>query len=118
MAYQEQMDAVKQKVNAAVGNAADSAAKAADSAAKFADKAQTGGAALSRDLGDQAADFSGQLAESVKSLGAGAVDLTTTAGDAWDALEERFRELVRRRPVRAVAISVAVGMLFGFLSRR
>lgn len=117
MAYQEQMDSVKQKVTAAVGNAVDSAAKVADSASKLADKAQTGGAALSRDLGNQAADLSGQVSSSMKGFGADAADLTATMGDAWDALEERFRELVRRRPMRAVAVSVAVGMLLGYMSR-
>jgi ElaB/YqjD/DUF883 family membrane-anchored ribosome-binding protein len=118
MAYQEQMEAVKQKVAAAVANTADSASRVADSAAKLADKAQTDGAALSRDIGNRAADLTGQVSDSMKSLGANAADLTATAGDAWDALEERFRELIRRRPVRAVAVSVAVGFLLGFMSRR
>ncbi len=117
MAYQDQMDAVKQKVATAVGNAADSAAKVADSAAKLRDKAQTDGGALWRDIGNRAADLSGQVSDSMKSLGADAADLTATVGDAWDALEERFRELVRRRPVRAVAVSVAVGSVLGFVSR-
>ncbi len=118
MAFQEQMDAVKQKVAAAVGNAADNAAKVADSASKLADKAQSDGAALSRDIGNRAADLSGQVSNSMKSMGADAADLTATMGDAWDALEERFRELVRRRPVRAVLVSVAVGLLLGLVSRR
>ncbi len=117
MAYQGQMDAVKQKVTAAVGNATDSTSKVADSAAKLADKVQTDSAALSRDLGNRAADLSEQVSSSMKTFGADAADLTATVGDAWDALEERFRELVRRRPVRAVVVSVAVGALLGFMSR-
>ena len=117
MAYQEQMDAVKHKVATTVGNAADSAAKVADSAAKLADKAHTDGVALSRDLGSRAADLSGEVADSVKTISADTADLTATMGDAWDALEERFRELVRGRPMRAVIVSVAVGALIGFMSR-
>ena len=51
----------------------------------------------------------------MKSMGADAADLTATMGDAWDAPQERFREVVERRPVRAVLVSVAVEILLGFV---
>jgi ElaB/YqjD/DUF883 family membrane-anchored ribosome-binding protein len=110
MAYLGQIDAVRQKVTA-TGN------DVADGAAKIADRVQTHGAALSQDIGGRVADISGQVSDTVKGVSADAADLTATMGYAWDALEERFRELVRRRPVRAVVVSVAVGVVLGFVSR-
>ncbi len=121
MAYQEHLDAATQKIAGAANNAAEGAASAADKlqsgAAKAADKLQNGADSVRREVVSRASDLSDQAADAVKKLGVDPTELRASMDDAWDALEQRFRDLVRQRPIRAVIVSAAVGVLLGFLSR-
>jgi ElaB/YqjD/DUF883 family membrane-anchored ribosome-binding protein len=99
MAYQGQLDSMTQKAAGAANDVVEGATKAG------------------RDVASRVSDLSDQAADAVKRLGVDPAELKNTMGDAWDALEQRLRELVRRRPIRAVVVSAAVGILFGFVSR-
>jgi ElaB/YqjD/DUF883 family membrane-anchored ribosome-binding protein len=114
MAYQERVDAATQK---AANAANDAASNVADSASKAAEKIQTGADSVRREVVNRAADLGDQLSDTVKRLGVDTSEIKASMDDAWDALEGRFRELVRRRPVRAVVVAAAVGVLLGFVSR-
>jgi ElaB/YqjD/DUF883 family membrane-anchored ribosome-binding protein len=110
MAYQQQLDSATQR-------GADAAHDVVGGATKAAEKLQSDAAAVKRDIASRAADLSDQMADAVKRMGADPAELTNTVNDAWDALEERLRDLVRRRPIRAIVVSAAVGVLLGFVSR-
>lgn len=110
MSYQEHVDVATQKIAGATNNAAESAAKAAD-------KLQSGADSVRREISSRASDLTDQAADAVRKLGVDPTELKASMDDAWDSLEQRFRDLVRQRPVRAVVVSAAVGVLLGFLSR-
>lgn len=100
MTYQEQQDAIKNKV---VGVAND----ASDRASNFADAATR-----------QGADLANRASKALNDAGLDTDSLGNAISSALDTVAKSVRSTVRDRPLGALAVTAAIGLILGAMSSR
>jgi len=111
MTYQPQKDAIADKFVGAVSDAA-------DRAGDLADRLQKQGANAQDMLANKAAELSGQVSATLKKVGVDTDDVKGAMGDALDQLGSNLRQIVKNRPIGALALAAGIGLLFGIMSAR
>jgi ElaB/YqjD/DUF883 family membrane-anchored ribosome-binding protein len=109
MTYQEQKGAIKDKVAGVVGDMT-------DRAASVAEKARSEGAAAKREVVNVASDLANRASEALNSVDAETVGKTVSA--SFNALGQSLRAKVRERPLGALAVAAAIGLVLGAMSKR
>jgi ElaB/YqjD/DUF883 family membrane-anchored ribosome-binding protein len=109
MSYQEQKDAVKDKVVGVVNDIS-------DRASSVADKARSESAAAKREVMDAANDLAGRAADAINSVDADSVRQNLAA--SLEALGKSLSAKVRERPLGALAVAAAIGLVLGMMSNR
>ena len=109
MTYQEQKDAIKDKVVGVVNDAS-------DRAASVAEKAKSEGEAVKRDIYSAANDIAGRAKDAINSVDADSVRKTLSA--SADAIGKSLRDKVRERPLGALAVAGLIGLVLGVMSNR
>ena len=109
MTYQEQKDAIKDKVVGTVNDLG-------DRAANVADNARSQGAAAKRDVLNAANDIAGRASDAINSIDADSVRKSLNA--SLDAIGKSLRGTVRERPLGALAVAAAIGLVLGVMSNR
>ena len=109
MSYQEQKDAIKDKVVGVVN-------EVSDRAASVAEKAKHEGAAARREVVNAASDLAERASDALDSIDAETVGKTLSA--SLDAIGKTLRKKVRERPLGALAVAAAIGLVLGAMSGR
>ncbi|HXT08491.1 MAG TPA: hypothetical protein VN715_16355 [Roseiarcus sp.] len=109
MSYQEQKDAIKDKV---VGMVSD----VGDHAADVVDTARREGAAAKRDVYGAANDIAGRAVDAINSVDTESV--RKSLNNSLDAIGKSLRGQVRERPLGALAVAAAIGLVLGVMSNR
>ena len=109
MTYQEQKDAIQDKV---VGVVNDIGARAAS----VAEKARSESAAAGRDVAGAANDIAGRAKDALNSVDADSLRQSLNA--SLDAIGKSLRMKVRDRPLGALAVAAAIGLVLGVMSNR
>lgn len=109
MTYQEQKDAIKDKVVGVVNDTS-------DRAQSVADKAKNEGAAVRRNVTDTASDIANRARDAINSVDADSVRSTLAA--SLDAVGKSLRVKVRERPLGALAVAAVLGLVLGAMSNR
>lgn len=109
MSYQEQKEAIKDKVVGVVNDAG-------ERAANVAEKAKSEGAAAKREVYDAASDIAGRARDAINSVDAESVRKTLSA--SADAIGKSLRDRVRERPLGALAVVGMIGLVLGVMSSR
>lgn len=100
MTYQEQQDAIKNKVVGVVNDASDRASNLADSATR------------------QGADLANRASKALSDAGVDTELLGSAFSSAIDLLAKSVRSNVRDRPLGALAVTAAIGLILGAMSNR
>lgn len=111
MNYQAQKDAITDKVAGVANDTVEGVSRAAD-------RLQREGASLQNSLANKASDLSDKVSTSLKNVGVDTDDVKAAMGDALDALGANIRQVVKNRPMGALAIAAGLGLLFGLMSTR
>jgi ElaB/YqjD/DUF883 family membrane-anchored ribosome-binding protein len=109
MTYQEQKDAIKDKVVGVVNDAS-------DRAASVAEKARNEGVAVKREVFGAANDIANRASDSINSVDAESVRKSLSA--SLDTIGKSLRGKVRERPLGALAIAGMIGLVLGVMSNR
>ncbi len=109
MTYQEQKDAIKDKVVGVVNDVS-------DRASNVADKARSEGAAARREVYGAANDIADRARDAYNSIDADS--MRKTINSSLDAIGKSLRVKVRERPLGALAVAAAIGLVFGVMSNR
>ncbi len=109
MTYQEQKDAIKDKVVGVVNDVG-------DRASSVADKARSEGAAAKREVYGAASDIADRARDAYNSIDADS--MRKTLNSSLDAIGKSLRVKVRERPLGALAVAAAVGLVLGVMSNR
>ena len=109
MTYQEQKDAIKDKVVGVVNDVS-------DRAADVADKARREGAAAKRDVYGAANDIASRARDTINSVDADS--MRRTLNNSLDAIGKSLRVKVRERPLGALAVAGVIGLVLGVMSNR
>jgi ElaB/YqjD/DUF883 family membrane-anchored ribosome-binding protein len=109
MTYQEQKDAIKDKVVGVVNDVS-------DRASSVADKARSEGAAAKREVYGAANDIASRARDAINSVDTDS--MRKTINSSLDAIGKSLRVKVRERPLGALAVAAAIGLVFGVMSNR
>jgi ElaB/YqjD/DUF883 family membrane-anchored ribosome-binding protein len=109
MTYQEQKDAIKDKVVGVVNDMG-------DRASNVADNARTQGAAAKREVYGAANEIAGRAKDVINSVDTDS--MRRTLNDSLDAIGKSLRVKVRDRPLGALAVAAAIGLVLGVMSNR
>jgi ElaB/YqjD/DUF883 family membrane-anchored ribosome-binding protein len=111
MTYQEQQDAIKNKV---IGAAND----VADRASGFADKASHQASEAKRQVVNTATDYASRAADTLHDYGVDTDNLGKALTTGADSIGKSLRTLVRERPLGALALTAAIGVIIGVMTSR
>lgn len=111
MTYQEQQDAIKNKVVGVVNDVADRAASVADSASRQ-------GAAAKKEVMRTAADVAHRASDALSEAGIDTDSLSKALSTSVESISRSVRTMVRDRPLGALAITAAIGLILGAMSSR
>jgi ElaB/YqjD/DUF883 family membrane-anchored ribosome-binding protein len=100
MTYQEQQEAIKNKVVGVVNDAADRAGDLADKASR------------------QGTDIANRASKALNDAGVDTDSLGNAISSAFDTLAKSVRTTVRDRPLGAIAVTAAIGLILGAMSSR
>jgi len=109
MTYQEQKDTIKDKVVGVYNDVS-------DRAGNVADKARSEGAAAKRDVFGAANDIAGRAVDAISKVDTDSVRKSLNA--SLDAVGKSLRGTVRERPLGALAVAAAIGLVLGVMSNR
>ena len=111
MSYQEQQEAIKNKVTGVVNDLADRASDVADRASRQAEGAR-------KDISRTASDVASRAKSALDDAGVDTDSLGKALSSSFDAIGKSLRENVRARPLGALAITAAIGLIIGAMSSR
>ena len=111
MSYQEQQEAIKNKVTGVVSDFSDRAADVADRASRQADGAR-------KDLSRTASDIASRAKGALDDAGVDTDSLGKALSSSFDAVAKSLRDTVRDRPLGAIAVTAAIGLIIGAMSSR
>ena len=111
MSYQEQQDAIKNKV---VGTYNDVASRASD----VADTAGRQASAAKRDIGNAASNIASRAQDALEDAGVDTESLSKALRSSFDSLSKSLGGIVRERPLGALAVTAAIGLVIGAMSSR
>jgi ElaB/YqjD/DUF883 family membrane-anchored ribosome-binding protein len=111
MSYQEQQDAIKNKV---VGTYNDVAGHMSN----IADKAGHEGAAAKRDLTKAASDIANRATDALHDAGVDTDSLSKALRSSVDSISKSVSSIVRDRPLGALAVTAVIGLVLGAMSSR
>ncbi len=111
MSYQEQQDAIRSKVTGVVNDISDRAADVADRAGKQAEGAR-------KDLSRAASDVASRAKGALEDAGVDTDSISKALSSSFDAIAKSVRSNVRERPLGALAVTAAIGLLLGAMSSR
>jgi ElaB/YqjD/DUF883 family membrane-anchored ribosome-binding protein len=111
MAYQEQQDAIKNKVVGVVSDVGDRMSNVADNASRQ-------GAAAKREISNAASDVASRAADALNDAGIDTDSLGKALNSSMDSVAKSLRSLVRDRPLGALAVTAAIGLIVGAMSSR
>jgi len=111
MTYQEQQEAIKNKV---VGVANDVAQRASN----VADEATRQGMAAKREITNAASDFANRATSALNDAGVDTETLSKSLSASLTSIASATRKMVRDRPLGALAVTAAIGLILGVMSNR
>ena len=111
MTYQEQQDAIKNKVVGVVNDVSERASSVADHAGRQ-------GAAAKKEIANAASDVANRAVDALNDAGLDTESLGKALSSSLDSLTKSVRGLVRDRPLGAIAITAAVGLIIGAMTSR
>lgn len=111
MTYQEQQEAIKNKVVGVVNDVADRASNVVDKASR-----ETAGAR--RDIANSATDIANRASDALNDAGVDTELIGKALSSSLDSLAKSLRGVVRDRPLGAIAVTAAIGLILGAMSNR
>ena len=111
MTYQEQQEAIKNKVVGVVNDVADRASNVADNASRQ-------GSAAKKQVMNAASDVANRAADALNDAGIDTDSLSRALSNSFDSISKSLRGVVRDRPLGALAITAAIGLIIGAMSSR
>jgi ElaB/YqjD/DUF883 family membrane-anchored ribosome-binding protein len=111
MTYQEQQDAIKNKV---VGTYNDVAGHMSN----IADKAAREGASAKRDIANTASDLANRASDALNEAGVDTESLSKALRSSLESISKSVGAIVRERPLGALAVTAALGLIIGAISSR
>jgi ElaB/YqjD/DUF883 family membrane-anchored ribosome-binding protein len=111
MNYQEQQEAIKQKVAGTVNDVA-------GHMSNLADKARTEGAATKRNLSTTASDLANRATDALNDAGLDTESLSNALRSSLQAISKSLGAVVRDRPLGALAVTAVIGLVIGAMSSR
>jgi ElaB/YqjD/DUF883 family membrane-anchored ribosome-binding protein len=111
MSYQEQQDAIKHKV---VGTYNDVAGRASD----LADNAGRQANAAKNSIGSAASDIASRAQDALEDAGVDTESLSKALRSSFDSISRSVGSIVRERPLGALAVTAAIGLVIGAMSSR
>ena len=111
MTYQDQQDAIKNKVSGAVNDAADRASGFLDNASRQANQTK-------KQVVDTASDYASRAAGTLQDYGVDTDSLGKALTSSADSIGKSVRSLVRDRPLGALAVTAAIGLIIGAMTSR
>jgi ElaB/YqjD/DUF883 family membrane-anchored ribosome-binding protein len=111
MNYQDQQEAIKQKVSGTVNDVA-------GHVSNLADKARTEGAAAKRDLSAAASDLAHRANDALNDAGVDTESLSDAFRSSLQTIGKSLGAVVRDRPLSALAVTAVIGLVIGAISSR
>jgi ElaB/YqjD/DUF883 family membrane-anchored ribosome-binding protein len=111
MTYQEQREVIKNKVVGVVNDVADHVSNVADKANR-----ETAGAR--RDIANTASDLANRATHALSDAGVDTESIGKALSSSLDALAKSVRTMVRDRPLGALAVTAAIGLILGAMANR
>ncbi len=111
MTYQDQQDAIKNKVSGTVTEVADRASGMMDKASRQAGEAK-------RQVMNTASDYANRAADTLQDYGVDTDSLSKALGSSLDSVAKSVRGMVRDRPLGALAVTAAIGLIIGAMTSR
>ena len=111
MTYQEQQDAIKNKVVGTVNDASDRASSALDKASRQAGEAK-------KQVVNTASDYANRAVDALNDYGVDTDSLGKALTSSADSIGKSVRSLVRDRPLGAIALTAAIGLIIGAMTSR
>jgi ElaB/YqjD/DUF883 family membrane-anchored ribosome-binding protein len=111
MTYQEQQEAIKNKVVGVVNDVGDRASNVAEHAGRQ-------GAAAKREIAGVASDIANRATDALHDAGVDTDSLGKAFSSSLDSLAKSLRTIVRDRPLGAIAVTAAIGLILGAMSSR
>jgi len=111
MTYQEQQDAIKNKV---VGTAND----VTDRASGFADRASRQAGEAKKQVVNTASDYANRAVDALNDYGVDTDNIGKALTSSADSIGKSLRSLVRDRPLGALALTAAIGLIIGAMTSR
>jgi ElaB/YqjD/DUF883 family membrane-anchored ribosome-binding protein len=111
MTYQEQQEAIKNKVVGVVSDVGDRMANVADTASRQ-------GAAAKRDISNAASDVASRATDALNDAGIDTESLGKAINSSMDSIAKSLRNVVRDRPLGALAVTAAIGLIIGAMSSK
>ena len=111
MSYQEQQDAIKNKLTGVVNDVGDHVSNVADKASKE-------GAAAKREIVDAASDMASRATEALNDAGFDTDSVSKALRSSLGVVAANLRKSVRGRPLAALAVAAGIGLLLGAMSSR
>jgi ElaB/YqjD/DUF883 family membrane-anchored ribosome-binding protein len=111
MTYQEQQDAIKNKMSGTANDVADRASGVMESA-------KNQGAAAKKEVYRTASDIANRASDALNDAGIDTDSLSRALSTSMDSISKSVRAMVRDRPLGALAITAAIGLIIGAMSSR
>ena len=111
MSYQEQQDAIKNKVVGTYNDVAGHMSNVADTASRQ-------GVAAKRDLQSAASDIATRATDALHDAGVDTDSMSKALRSSADSISKSLSSIVRDRPLGALAITAVVGLIIGAMSSR
>jgi len=111
MTYQDQQDAIKNKVSGTVNDVADRASGVMDKASRQASDAK-------KQVMNTASDYANRAADTLNDYGVDTESFSKAIGSSLDNIAKSMRGIVRERPLGALAITAAIGLVIGAMTSR
>jgi ElaB/YqjD/DUF883 family membrane-anchored ribosome-binding protein len=111
MTYQEQQDAIKNKVSNTANDVADRASGFMDKAGRQANEAK-------KQVADTASDYANRAVDTLHDYGVDTDTLGKALTTSADSIGKSLRGLVRDRPLGALAVTAAIGLIIGAMTSR
>ena len=111
MTYQEQQEAIKNKVVGVANDVADRASSVVGEASR-----QT--AAAKHQIASAATDVANRAAGALNDAGVDTESLSRSLGDSFNSIAGAMRKMVRERPLGALAVTAVFGLILGAMSNR
>jgi ElaB/YqjD/DUF883 family membrane-anchored ribosome-binding protein len=111
MTYQDQQDAIKNKVVNSANDVADRAADVYDKASRQAGQAK-------KQVTNAASDYANRAVDTLNEYGVDTDSFGRALSTSANSIAKSLRGAVRDRPLGALAITAAVGLIIGAMTSR